>query len=55
MCSEKKNKKKIIIISSHFYDQIIFDKFDFDSYLTSHLIEVEFWAYRNNKILKKKK
>ena len=54
MCSEKKNKKKIIIISSHFYDQIIFDKFDFDSYLTSHLIEVEFWAYRNDKILKKK-
>mgnify|MGYP006098205591 FL=1 len=50
---EYKNKKKLIIISSHFYDQIIFDKFDFDNYLRSHSIEIEFWKYKNNIIVNK--
>ena len=37
-------KKKLIIINSLFYDNLIFEKYKFDKYLNNELIEVEFWS-----------
>ena len=35
-------EKKLIIINSLFYDNLIFEKHKFDKYLNNELIEVEF-------------
>lgn len=37
-------KKKLVIINSLFYDNLIFEKYKFDKYLDNELIEVEFWS-----------
>ena len=49
-------KKKLIIINSLFYDNLIFEKYKFDKYLNNELIEVEFWSlsFIDQEELKKK-
>ncbi len=50
-----KIKKKLIFINSFFYDKVMFEKFNFDSYINNCSIDTEFWRLKFDNIIEKKK